>query len=200
MPLGELCLGRLPHSDCLSSVCVCVVFVSVPQPCSVSAVCLRCRALENTGLCWILLLYLRSTQNRDPTLPLCSLNGPCIRLQQLGFFNPVFKSYFNLSLLLSKIYDRLNGAVFWKLDALWHFFWVQFQHRGTIKLSMIISQKQRVGKGQEKKWGAVTILVLMKLVRNVYPVGKHMHLVEISSSRLKEIRLFSVWKENGLSV
>lgn len=72
-PKVSLSPCRRPRADCLS---VCAWFrerVSVPLPCSFSAVCLRCRVWETTGLCWILSLHLRSTQSLDPVPLLCSL-------------------------------------------------------------------------------------------------------------------------------
>lgn len=108
----------LAWADCLSLivcdvvfcvyVCVCVHVCRCLCPVSVSAVCLRCRAPESRGLCWILLLYPRSTQNLDPTLSFVLLElAPVYTLAGFFYlfiyFNPRFKSHFSLSLLLTGV-------------------------------------------------------------------------------------------------
>ncbi len=142
VPWGEPCLGRLPHSDCLS-VCVwlCVVFVrvSVPLPCSVSAVCLCCRAWESTGLCWILLLYPRSTQSQDPTLLLYSFSGSYICLQGLVFLMPDFNPTLTFLYCCQRFMAGWMPLSFKGWMLLDTSFGSDFSTRGTIKLSKILS-------------------------------------------------------------
>lgn len=102
--------------------------VSVPLPCSFSAVCLCCRAWETTWLCWILSLYLRSTRSLDPVplfvLPHYTFEGFLLSLLILDFI-------LALTLFLTAVRDlwQAEHGCLLKAGCSVTLFQVQFQYQ-----------------------------------------------------------------------
>lgn len=93
-----------------------------------------------------------------------------------GFFNPGFQSHFNLSLLLSEIYGRLNAAIFLKPGcSLTLLLGPISAPEGLLNCprSSVRKRERRRDRRRRKGGLAVTMLVLIKLVRNEFPVSKH---------------------------
>lgn len=127
-PKVSLSPCRRPGADCLSVRAWFRERVSVPLSCSFSAVCLCCRAWETTWLCWILSLYLRSTQSLDPVplfvLPHYTFEGFLLSLWILDFI-------LALTLFLTTVRDlwQAEHGCLLKAGCSVTLFQVQFQHQ-----------------------------------------------------------------------
>lgn len=107
----------LAWADCLTLIaCVCVCVCGFCACVSASALlCLSCLfMLQGLGEYRALLDPVTVSPLHPKSGPYASFvlpQWPLYMFAGFGFFNPGFQSHFNLSLLLSEIYGRLNAAV-----------------------------------------------------------------------------------------